>query len=486
MQAGDGKLDLAFLSWYPPSSNSYQEGPSCIFVYSGDGNGAFATPVQAGCFTHAYTDFCVVDVDGDGRPDPILRIASSLNNYVLGVVNNLDGHTFGPEINYTVTVTAAPTTLTVASANNPSPALAPVMFTACLALPTGMTTAGSATISFFVDGAVTANVPADNTGTAMWTASGFTAGTHTVSAKFSGDTQRFASRSGTISQVAYTNATFTTLTAAPNPSTQNQPVTLLAPVAALTGTVAPAGTVQFSEGAAVLAVELLQMSPTGRSASAISVTTTLSPGTHIITTAYVPGTNAPYLRAFAGSAPAVLTVIVQPQSFSIKPSSPTLTIQTGHHGSLDIALLSVGGLTGQFTLTCGSLPAVATCAFTQPTLSLPASGTGTTTLTIDTDAVIGFRSSLNRSSLHWPVNISIASLFPLGLLAFAKRRRRGATLVCLWLLAVASLRLSASSSKYPAHTPPGTYLIHLQATGTLVGSTTSQTQTANLTLVITE
>jgi hypothetical protein len=322
---GDGNLDIVFLSWFEPGLYySYQGGPSCVLVYYGKGDGTFGPATQAGCFTHAYTDLRVADFNGDGRPDIVLQTASTLNNYVVGLIDNQGGRAFGSELNYTagslsgdlfvsdlnldgrpdlvfgnqryeagysansVTVllneSSAVVTGTLTSAPNPSYIGQPFSLTATL-IPPSPSTLYAGAITFYVDGTVIGSAPLSSNAATIAGPTTLTSGTHQISATWPGD----------ISDPSLTlNASHTVLqyplqialTCAPNPSTLGQAVMLstvftATPPAGVPASSAPyTGTLSFSDGSTVL--EQQQVPTAGYS----FMTSSLSSGSHTLTATY--------------------------------------------------------------------------------------------------------------------------------------------------------------------------------------------------------
>jgi predicted small lipoprotein YifL len=81
----------------------------------------------------------------------------------------------------------------------------------------------------------------------------------------------------------------------------------------------------------------------------------------------------------------------------------------------------------------------------------------------------------------WAATTAFA-LFPLTLLGF-KRRRKLSSLLSLLLLATLATGLTAcGADKYPASTPPGTYIIPVTASAHV--GTATYAQTVNLTLIV--
>lgn len=381
------------------------------------------------------------------------------------------------------TVQAAPSFITI-TAVNPLPALVRQPITVAAHVASAAPGTPSGTVLFHL-GAATISVDLNAAGDAIVTTSpnlifltsGLTAGTFPVSATYAGTAGFAPSTSAAIAETTLLNPTTTTLAAAPSPATQGQTVSVLATVS--TPGVPPVfGSVTFFEGAT-----LLGSSATGIGGRALLNLPGLSVGQHTLTALFA--TNA----VFAGSASSALPLTVLPSDFTLSAPSSTLTLKTEHHGPTALALTSVGSFTDRVALSCGPLPDFATCAFDAPP-SLTSGGSATTTLHLDTDAILNFVSE--RSPGHRPssepspsIATILATTLPLGLLSLlaVPRRRLPIRLLAILIAATATLTLaSGCSGKYPGHTPPGTYTINV----TGVGQATRVTHTTAITLVVTE
>ena len=120
-------------------------------------------------------------------------------------------------------------TTTLTSAQNPSATGQAVTFTATV---TGQTPTGTVT---FRDGAAALGAAAVTNGTATFSTAALAAGTHSVTAAYSGDAANAPSTSAVVTQTvnpAAAAATTTSVTASPNPALVGQVVTLTATVAA--------------------------------------------------------------------------------------------------------------------------------------------------------------------------------------------------------------------------------------------------------------
>ncbi len=151
-----------------------------------------------------------------------------------------------------VVLTPANTTDTLVSSANPSQLNQPVTFTAIVSPASGLSGTPTGTVSFF-----------DNNGTtllgsgtlstvsgqqeATFTTSALTAGTHSITAFYSGDSSFNASTSSTLSQKVTAIVTTTTLSAPQNAISPGQSITLTAVVKS-SGVGVPTGSVNFFDG----------------------------------------------------------------------------------------------------------------------------------------------------------------------------------------------------------------------------------------------
>jgi hypothetical protein len=200
---------------------------------------------------------------------------------------------------FTQTVNSAPsrgTQTTLTSSLNPSLIGEPVNLTATVS-GSGGTPTGSVT---FMDGSTTiVSGVALSGGTATYQDPSLSAGTHSLTAVYSGDTSYSSSTSAKLSQTVYNSspATTTKLASSANPSAPGQAVTFTATVTP-SGPGTPTGIVTWWDGT----TELGSFALNGNSASL--TTSTLSLGAHSITANY--GGDA----VFAASTSAVLTQTV--------------------------------------------------------------------------------------------------------------------------------------------------------------------------------
>jgi parallel beta-helix repeat protein len=309
---------------------------------------------------------------------------------------------------------------------------------------------------------------------------GFSAGTYTLSAAFSGSTSFAASTSSTVQQIVVPAPTAITLTASPNPVVQHQSVNLTAVLAAPLSAAISSGVITFLDGTVPIgsasfgATGPIPVSQASNTATVTVSTSNLGAGTHTITASYAGNTS--FLPAV--SAPLILTVT--PQDYTLTTPNPAISIKTEHHLAIQVNLASIGGFADNIALACTDLPAHASCTFNKNSVQLLPNGTATTNVTIDTDDVLGYA----RNEAPRAANFITYALLPASLLTlFAARRRRSLLRLLLMLIAISGLALvvNGCSGLYPKSTAPGTYTINLSG----VGANTRLTHAQTITLTVT-
>ena len=193
----------------------------------------------------------------------------------------------GDDVVLTQDETLAATTTTTVSSQNPSTIGQQVTFTATVA-PTSGTGTPTGTVTFTIDGTAQTPVPLQVVGgkdEAAFPTSTLTAGSHTVSAAYNGDST-FAPSIGALSpnQVVNLVQTTTSTVSSLNPSAVGQQVTFTATVAPTSGTGTPTGTVTFTiDGTAETPVPLQVV---GGKDEASFPTSTLTLGGHTVSATY--------------------------------------------------------------------------------------------------------------------------------------------------------------------------------------------------------
>jgi len=169
-------------------------------------------------------------------------------------------------------------------------------------------------------------------------------------------------------------ASATTLTTSAASTQTGSSVTLTAKVSA-----GATGTVTFLSGSTALGTGTLDAGGTASLA-----TTFTAAASYSLTAAYGGDAN------FSGSTSAAQTeTVTTPPTpgFAVTANPSSVTIQHGQTGSIVLTVTPQGGYAGTVTLSCGSLPAHASCSFNPASVTLtPGGGPVTNTLTINTGA----------------------------------------------------------------------------------------------------
>jgi hypothetical protein len=203
-------------------------------------------------------------------------------------------------------------------------------------------------------------------------------GTHTITARYSGDANYSADTSAAVTVTVTQAVSTTAVTSSANPSLAGQSVTLTAKVSSNGPT--PTGNVTFTTGSTTLATVALS----GGSAT-YTTTSFTTPGTVAITTSYSGDTNTK-------ASSATLSQVIDGPTLTLSPSSLTfpgqyvgtsglpLTVTATNSGSVPLTLTSVTTSSnfGVLNACGGSLAAGASCAigvFFDPVGSGPVSGT---------------------------------------------------------------------------------------------------------------
>jgi len=260
------------------------------------------------------------------------------------------------------TVNKIGTTTTITSSLNPSAFGQLVNFTATIAplsgslIPTG-------TIQFLVNGTVTGSPVTLTGGHASFVMSSLSAGTHSISAIYSGNAI-FAASTGTLIQTTHQIGTTMSLTSSQNPSTLGQPVTFTASLLPISAT----GTVQFND-TSVTPHAMLGTATLSGGTAAFS-TSSLSAGLHTIVAKYLGDINN------VPSTSNIVTQTVNSTSASATSLSSNMTSIISGHSITFTAMVSPSSATGtvQFKVNGTNLGSPVTLSSSQAifnTVSLP-------------------------------------------------------------------------------------------------------------------
>ena len=285
--------------------------------------------------------------------------------------------TFGPSTSPALTQNVSQASTSTALATTPNTATfgQTVFLTATVTvLAPGAGTPGSSVV--FQDNGVTiGSASLANSGQASFNLSTLSVGSHNLTAVYSGDPNFTTSTSPIVIQTINPASTALTLSSSPNPASPTQPIVFTATLTVLPpGAGAPSGVVTFSDN--FNNVPALLGTGTLVNGVATFTTSTLPPGTHLVTASYGSTTN------FVGSQSNTVSQLVNPPA--AHPTTTTLTASTNSpvFGQVviftaNVSSLFTGTLSGTVTFTIDGVnvsPAVTltngTASYTISTLTL--------------------------------------------------------------------------------------------------------------------
>jgi hypothetical protein len=351
-----------------------------------------------------------------------------------------------------------------------------VMFNAVVTPASGSgTPTGSVT---FLDGATSLGMATLNGGSGSVSSSTLSIGTHTISVMYSGDANFSGSTSSAVSVTVVAPAkigTVTTVSSSAMQVTSGQSMTFTVSVKAQSGTGVPTGAITLLDGGSQINSAMLN-------AGAASFTSsTLAVGSHTITAAYGGDTN----YAASSSAADTVTVAAAPTGdYSLSMSSSSLTLVPGGSGMLMITVAPKNGFKQVLGWACSNLPAGGSCSFSAESMN-PASGTGTTTLTVYApdagQAQIPLQSPFSGGREAARLLLGIVAV--LAAVVARKRRAVGATVrwapvyaTCAVLAAVVALEGCASTPQGQGLVQPVSYVVTVTASANDAPTHTGQFQ----------
>ena len=239
------------------------------------------------------------------------------------------------------------TATSLTSNQNPSFIGQNVTFTATVTAPSGGGVIPDGTITFFDGNTILVNKTLDATGAATYSTAALTVGAHSITATYGGDAKNDIQGSASAVliqdvQKASTNA----LTSSPNPSNYGSPVTFTSTITS-GGNVAATGTVNFLDGATIIGAGTLAGNP----GVATFTTSTLSVGTHTITSTY-PG-DASNSASNSGTLSQVVNQAQTATSTSAVPSPAIAGAPLAITATVKVTA-GVSNPTGTVTFTSGS------------------------------------------------------------------------------------------------------------------------------------
>jgi trimeric autotransporter adhesin len=490
---GDGILDLALAGCLGDCAYS----PSPITILLGDGTGHFALSSQ---FTEGFgADFMLSpDLNGDGLSDLVVNVVTAHNDNPYTAVRiaekqtataTASGITLSPDApvphqvfaSYAGDATYKPSksgsmsvgagtgsvTVNISSSANPVPVGGAVTLTATL---TSAAPAPTGSVKFFDANTELGSAALSNTGVATISASGFTAGWHTITASYSGDSN-YAPTSGTFAlQVVGTATSSVTIAPSAATITDRQPLTVNITVNGVSGQPAPTGQVSLAFTSSPGNLFLTAGTVENGTASVNIPAGTLWSGPNLLTVGYT-GDNV------YGISSATTTIIVSLVVIAIPPPSPvtpgasitaTATLQAGstYSGTMNLACTLTSSPAG-----AQSLPS---CTLSAASIALTPTGIGTTVVTVKTTGAT--RGALQRPRLF---GIGADSVVLACILLCTPLRRRWSLVAMLFLVfGTGMIACGGGSSSSPGGPPTtaGKYTFTLAGTDSADANTNTQTQ----------
>lgn len=223
----------------------------------------------------------------------------------------------------------------------------------------------------------------------------------------------------------------------------------------------PTGTVTLTSGSSALGQQALNS--TGNATFTLSG---LAVAQYPLTASYSGDT---YTNA-ASNAPSFTQSITD---FQVALPTATQTVVSGASATYAVNLTPVAGFTGTIVLTCSGLPAGYTCNAASAALNGQASA-----------ANIVVSPPLTTGALHIPGSRSMELFASVGLLFFARRRRRYAPLALLAVSFIAIGALAGCSSNSSSKPPGYTGTSNFTVTGTATQGSVSVSHQVTATLTV--
>ena len=200
-----------------------------------------------------------------------------------------------------IVVNQANTTITISTSTNPSSAGQAVVLIAHVNAVPPATGTPTGSVAFFDGSAALGSAPVDVNGNAVLSVSTLAADSHELAASYQGSSLYAPSTSSAVTQIVKTANSATSLNASPNPSKQDQRVTLTATVTGIPpGAITPTGKVSFFDGR-----RKLGSAPLNANGSATLSVSKFSSGKHFLSAVYEGDGN------FNGSASSKEELIVK-------------------------------------------------------------------------------------------------------------------------------------------------------------------------------
>jgi hypothetical protein len=497
---GDGKLDVLSQSGWVPEGNASAANNLNVMLNKGDGTFGAVKAVDASALGSSSSEgIAFGDLDGDGKQDLVVAFANySGRNFLGAALGNGDG-TFGsffqlqlidyitlgienPQVQLVDVdgdgkldaivgsgevalgkgdgTFALSTPLFAQPANPQTPLNYPL-----LQMPIYAHSSPSLVYLNLTSGANAAVfTPQDSSSANVSVALG--AGTHTLTAHYSGDTIYAAGDSAPVTFTVAPAVSTVTVTSSANPSYTGENVTFTAMIAGFpSNALAGTSTVTFSDGTTTLGT-----SP--GSGGLATITTSFSTvGSHTITAAFSGDANN------AASSGTVMQTVDAPLTIGASGSggSTSLTVASGQSVTTQVAVSGNAGFSGTVNLSCTGLPVHASCSFSPDSLTV-SDKAATATMTISTSATTTAKvqdgEAVRTATLlacGLPL-LGLAMLFPV-----ARGRR---LLLCggfLLFVSAAGLTGCGGGSSSSDKTAAGSYTFQVVATSGAASSTANYT-----------
>ncbi len=247
---------------------------------SGKGTGLSGTVT----FSEGGTPLCPpVSVDSNGRATCVVSTLGLGTHSFLAAYSGDANDAAATSTVYTETIKQQPA-LALAVSTSPAVVNSNVTLT-LVATDTAGSGTPTGTITFFDGSAVLASMPLNNAGEAQLSIPNFAIGTHNLSAQYGGDAGNVKATSNTVAEQITPANTVTVISSNSSDPMIGSPLTLVATVVSNAGA-QPTGTVQFTDGAAVLGTANVD----GSGTASLTINT-LTPGAHSIVATYNGDTN---------------------------------------------------------------------------------------------------------------------------------------------------------------------------------------------------
>ena len=371
-------------------------------------------------------------------------------------------------------VAAATTSISVTAAPSPATVQATITFTAAV---TGNGPSPTGTVNFLANGTTALGTGTLNAnGVATVTNNTLAPGSYQITAVYNGDADNAPTTSAAITEVVGLIPTATSLSTAATTGANAQ--TILVSTVQNNGVLgtAPTGTVTFTSGTTTIGTATLN------SDGVATLTPNLNAGSYTIVASY--GGDSIH----SPSQSTAIKITSSGTSFGLTVTPSTISIPTGQNATVTVMLTSVSGFTDTIGLGCGSLPAGVNCHFSNIAVPLPANGTATAQLTIDTNNPLGGgstamnrkpeRRSFEMAGLFLPFSLFLGWI----LWSFRKRHAGVLSTVLVLVLSAAALLATGCIGFTQNSAKAGTYT--MQVVG--VGQNSDVTQYQNVTLTITQ